>query len=100
MEARKRSSRRFEHNASKDVGGQLLLSFDLLEGLLPIGRGELEDAMVRPRGQEAEEVADVRERLDVVEPRTGEQRDEDAVDAGAVIAADKEPVRRPRTCLR
>src|SRR5882672_10861019 len=92
MAARKRSGRRGEQHATKDVGGQLLLSFDLLESLLPIGGSELEDALVRPARQQAEHVAQIGERLDVVEPGAGKQRNEDRVDPGAVIAADEEPV--------
>jgi hypothetical protein len=54
MTARTHSNGRLEKDASKDVGSQLLLSFELLESLLPIGGSELEDALVRPRGQKAD----------------------------------------------
>jgi hypothetical protein len=54
---------------------QLLLSFGLLESLLP-GGSELEQAIGGPSLDEAEQIADVAVRLDAVEARTGEQRDE------------------------
>jgi hypothetical protein len=92
MSARERSRRRTEEHAAEDVGGELLLSFDLLESLLPVGGGELENAVMGPARQKAEKIAHVGEGLDLVEPRAGEQRDEDGVDPGAVVAADEEPV--------
>src|SRR5260370_24746115 len=45
-----------------------------------------------PARQEAEKIAHVGEGFDVVEPRAGEQRDEDGVDPGSVVATDEEPV--------
>ncbi len=45
-----RSGRRRKHDAAEDVGGQLLLSFGLLECLVPVGGGELEDATTGPSG--------------------------------------------------
>ena len=48
-----------DRDAPEDVGGQALLSVLLLQGLLPEGRGELEDATSGPGRQEAEEVAEV-----------------------------------------
>ena len=89
------SRRKIEQNATEDVGCQLLLSFALLEGLLPIGGGELEDASFRPAREQAEEIADVAERLDVVQASAGEERDEAGVGHGAVVAADEEPVAAP-----
>ncbi len=56
-----------ERDSPEDVGGQALLSVLLLEGLLPEGRGELEDAALRPGLQEAQEVAEVGPGLDAVE---------------------------------
>lgn len=86
------SGRKIEQNATKDVGGQLLLSFALLEGLLPIGGSELEDASFRPAREQAEQIADVAERLDVVPARAGEEQHEAHVGHGTVVAADEEPV--------
>src|SRR5258706_2616039 len=89
---RRTSRRKVEQDATEDVGSQLLLSFALLEGLLPIRGSELEDAGLGPAREQAEQVADVAERLDVVKPSAGEERDEARVGDGAVVAADKEPV--------
>lgn len=58
---------RGERGDAEDVGGQALLSALLLGGLLPEAWGQLKDAALGPCGQEAEEVAEVRPRLDAVE---------------------------------
>ena len=81
-----------ERDPPEDIGGQALLSVLLLEGLLPGGRGELEDAALRPVLEEAEQVAEVGPGLDAVELAAGEQGHEDRVDAGALVAAEEEPV--------
>ncbi len=47
MAATKPSRRKIEKHAGEDVGSQFL-SFDLLEGLLPISRRELENPMMAP----------------------------------------------------
>src|SRR5260370_7456045 len=92
MGAREPSRRRSEKHAAEDVGCQFLLSFDLIESLLPVGRGELENAVMGPARKEAEKSAHVGEGFDLVEPGAGEQRDEDGVDPGSVVATDEEPV--------
>src|SRR5437660_7896616 len=61
------TARQFEHDATEDVDVQDLLSLAFLEGLAPVGRGELEDAVDGPAGHQAEQVAHVREGLDLVE---------------------------------
>src|SRR4051812_37470302 len=86
------SGGRRKHDATEDVGGQLLLSFGLLESLLPIGGSELEQSLGGPAADEAQQVADVRDRVDSVESGAGEQRDEDGVGLGAVVVADEKPV--------
>jgi len=86
------SGRRRKRDTSKDVGEQLLLSFGLLECLLPIDGSELEQTIARPAADQAEQVADVTVGFDAVKPSAGEQRDEDGVYGGAVVAADEEPV--------
>src|SRR5450631_2436862 len=86
------SGRRRKHDSSEDVGSQLLLSFGLLECLLPVGWGELEQAIGGPGAEQAEQVPEVTVRLDVVEPSASEQRNEHGVDGGAVVAADEKPV--------
>jgi hypothetical protein len=62
------SGRQRKKDSTEDVGGQLLLSFGLLKGLLPIGRSEFEQAVPGPAGDEAQQVAEVGERLDPVQP--------------------------------
>ena len=92
MATRPPSRRRREKHPTEDVGGQLLLSFDILESLLPIGGSQLEDALGGPSRQEAEQIADVGERLDPVEPGAGQERDEDGVDLAPVLATDEDPI--------
>src|SRR3954467_14219246 len=89
------SGRRRKHDAAEDVGGQLVLSFGLLESLLPIGGGELEQALFGPSADQAEQIPEVSVGLDAMESRAGEERDEDGVDGGAVVTADEEPVSSP-----
>src|SRR5688572_24654243 len=87
-----RSGSRRKRDTSKDVGEQLLLSFGLLESLLPIDGSELEQAIRRPGADQAQQIADVAVGLDVVQPCAGEQRDEGGVRESAIVAADKKPV--------
>src|SRR6478672_9920467 len=89
---RGRSRRKVEQDAAEGIGGQLLLSFALLEGLLPVGGSELEDAALGPARQQAEEIAHVAVGLEVVEPCARKERDEAGVGHGAVVAAGEEPV--------
>jgi hypothetical protein len=71
------------------------LSFGLLEGLFPVGGSELEDAALGPTREQTQQVAHVAERLDAVEPSTGEQRDETGIGDAAIITADEKPVSAP-----
>src|ERR1041384_7654304 len=89
------SRRKIEQDSTEDVGGQLLLSFALLESLLPVGGSEFENAGFRPAREEAKEIPDVAKRLDVVQASAGEERNEPGVGHGAVVAADEEPVAAP-----
>jgi hypothetical protein len=82
------SGRRRKKDPTEDVRSQLLLSFGLLEGLLPIGGSELQQAVVGPARDEAQQVAQVGERLDAVQPGAGEQRDEDRVNLPCPLSAD------------
>jgi hypothetical protein len=86
------SGRRRKHDAAEDVGGQLVLSFGLLESLLPIGGSELEQAIGGRGAEQAEQVAEIAVGLDGVESSAREQRDEHGVDGCAVVAAHEEPV--------
>ena len=81
-----------ERDGAEDVGGEALLSVLLLDSLLPEGWGELEDPIGGPRVQEAEEVAEVGPGVEAVELAAGQERDEDGVDARALVAAEEEPV--------
>jgi hypothetical protein len=78
--------------APEDVGVEELLSVVVLEGLLPVEGGELQNSAGRPAGQEAEEVAEVGPGLDVVKLAAREQGDECGVGLGGVVAADEEPL--------
>src|SRR5687767_7158694 len=81
-----------EQGAPERVFIEPPLSFAVLESLLPIGRGELEDSVFRPVRQEVEEVAEVTPRLDSVQLAAGDQRNENGIGNSAVFGADKEPV--------
>src|SRR4029079_7267100 len=87
-----RSRGRRKQHSSEDVSGQLFLSFGLLESLFPVEGSELEDAVAGPAGQQAEQVADVAERLDAVEAGTWQERYAASVGDPAVVAADEEPI--------
>src|SRR5450631_927921 len=86
------SGRRRKHDATEDVVVQLVLSFGLLESLLPIGGSELEQAIAGPGTDQAEQVPEIAMGLDAMEARAREQRDEHGVDGCAVVAADEEPI--------
>src|SRR5690349_24948138 len=87
-----KASNVLEQRAPEDVGGEFLLSLGVLKSLLPIGRRELENAVTWPGRQEAQQIPHVCERLDLVQPGAGQQRDEDRVDSRAVVAANEHPV--------
>jgi hypothetical protein len=84
--------RRAKRDATEYIGVQLRLSFGLLESLLSISGSEGKDPVSGPTGQQAEHVADVAERLDVVQTSTGEERNESRVGLGAVFASQEQPV--------
>src|SRR3954454_8155226 len=81
-----------EDQPTEDVAVEGLLRLALLESLSPVGWGELEDAASGPTGQEAQQVAEVAERLDAVESAAGQERNKDGVHLGAVVAAAEQPV--------
>src|SRR5262249_54392326 len=83
---------RHERSVAEDIGHEPLLSLLVLEGLVPVSGSELEDAAQGPVRQEAEEVAQVSPRLDLVKLAAREQRDESRVDLAAVVATDEEPI--------
>ena len=69
-----------------------LLGLGLLQRLRPVQRCQLQDLGGRPAGQQAQEVAQVAQRLDAVQPAAGQQRDPERVDLGSLVAAAKQPV--------
>src|SRR6202453_4084028 len=81
-----------ECDTSEDVVVEPLLSVALIEGLLPVGWRELEEPVAWPTGQQAEQVAHVREGLDTEQSAAGDEGDEGGVGLGAVLAAHEEPV--------
>src|SRR3954465_14184870 len=81
-----------EYHATEDVGRQGLVSLAFLEGLAPVERGQLEDPVLGPPWQQAEQVADVAEGLDPVQAAASQQRHEGGVHSGTVVAADERPV--------
>ena len=81
-----------EDDATKDVGFEGLLSVALLEGLAPVGGRELEQAICGPAGHEAEQVAQICERFKLMQAAAGQDRDEDGVHFGTVVAAHEKPV--------
>ena len=81
-----------ERERAEDVGSEPLLSVLVLQGLAPVGGGELEDAGERPSGQETEEIAEIGPGFDLVELAAGQERHEDGVGLGTVVTAAEEPV--------
>src|SRR6185312_12782994 len=81
-----------EGGAPENVGVEPLLSVLVLERLVPVDGGEVEDTTGRPSGQQTEEVAEVGPGLDVVELAARQERDEGGVDLGGVVGTDEEPV--------
>src|SRR3954462_3537251 len=81
-----------KQGATERVVGEPLLSVVLLEGLLPIGRSEFEDAVLWPVGQQVEEVSEVAPGLDVVEIAARDEGDEDGVGDRTIFGADEDPV--------
>lgn len=81
-----------EGGALEDVGFEPLLSFLILEGLVPTKRGEFEDAAARPVGKQAEQISQIGPRLNVVELATGQQGDEGSVHLTCVVVPDEEPI--------
>jgi hypothetical protein len=93
---------RRKRDSSKDVGEQLLLSFGLLESLLPVGGGEFEEAIVRPGTDEAEQIAEVSVGLDSIPWSRALASSETKVTLAKAPSslATKSQFRRPRTCRR
>ena len=80
-----------ERDLAVDVGSESLLSVLLLQGLLPVEGGELEDALHRPGRPEAEEVAQGSPGLEAVELAAGQEGDEGGVDVAGLVGPQEEP---------
>src|SRR6266404_4681119 len=95
--ARRRPSgnRQPEGDATEHVGVESLLSVALLEGVAPERGRELEEAMLGPARQEAEQITQVGVGLDTEHAAARDERHEDGVRLRAVLAADEEPVSTP-----
>src|SRR6266542_3034258 len=78
--------------AAEDVGSETLLSVFLLAGLAPMDGRQLEDAAVRPAWEQAEQVAQVGQGLDRVEPAAREERHKGGIDLAGLVVAEKEPI--------
>jgi len=61
----------------------------------PIAGTQLEKPVARPVRQDAEEVAQVGLRIEAVEARRGDQREQIACGLGVIVAANEEPVLAP-----
>ena len=92
LRCRRMLDERTKTDLTEDVRGEALLSVLLLQGLVPVGRGEFQDSALGPRGQQAQEVAQVGEGLDPVELATREEGDESCVGPTALVAADEDPI--------
>lgn len=82
----------YERDPAEDARSEPLLSVLLLQRLLPVDEGQLEDSPLRPRGQQAEEVAEVPKGFDPVHLAARQQRHEEGVDASTLVAAEEDPV--------
>ena len=87
-----------QSDVPKDIGSEPLLSVLLLESLVPVCGSELEDAVVRPGGQQAQQIAQVAVRLDAVELTAREKRDGSGVNLAAFVSSDEEPVFSTMRC--
>src|ERR1041384_2568909 len=88
-----------EESATEGVLCEPPLSFFLLESLLEVGGGELEDSGFRPVGEQVEQVAKVAPGLQPVQLAAGDQRHESGVGGGPVFGAHEYPVFAPDRLL-
>jgi len=90
---RRRSSRRAGlESAAPDAAGEPLPSIGVLEGLLPALGRQLQEPVAGPIGHEDQHVAQVGPGLDAVQLARGDERDDDCIPFGTLVAADEEPV--------
>src|SRR5260221_14122933 len=81
-----------QESAAERVFSEPPLSFFLLQSLLEVGGGELEDAGLGPVGEQGEQVAQVAPGLEAMQLAAGDERDEGGVGGSAVLGADENPV--------
>jgi hypothetical protein len=81
-----------QESAAEGVLCEPPFSFLLLDRLLEVGGGELEDTGFRPVGEQIEQVAQVAPGLETVQLAAGNERDEGGVGGGPVFRADENPV--------
>src|SRR5688572_24431647 len=84
-----------QESATEGVVSEPPFSFFLLESLLEVGGGELENTGLRPVGEQIEQVAEVAPGLKAMKLAAGNERDEGCVGRGAVFGAHEEPVFSP-----
>lgn len=86
---------RVEGEASEGVGGESLFDVVAFAGLVPVERRQVEETMLRPTGQETEDVAQIGPGLDGAELAAREQRGEDGIHGAPFVASDEEPILAP-----
>ncbi len=103
LDWRRRSGKRLEGakcGATEDVFFELLLHIGTLDGFSPVERSEIDHLLDWPGRQEAEQVAEVTERLEPVHFTAGEQRDNRGIDFAALVIPDKSQLRLPKASRR
>ena len=90
--ARSRLLRRGQRRDGKRAEFALeLCSVEPLAGSAPVARAQLQEALARPVRQHADDVTEVRLRIEAVQPRRRDEREEIACGLRVVVAADEEP---------
>src|SRR6478609_3964733 len=89
-----------QESATEGIFVESPLSFFLLEGLLEIRGGGLEDAGLGPVGEQIEQIAQVAPRLDAMEFAAGDQRGEGGVGGAPSSEPTKSQFLRPTASFR
>ena len=89
---RRFSAARFERRPAEPIVVKALSDILALAGLGPLDWREFEDAVTGPLGQQAEDVSQVRPRLDLAQAAAREERHEARVDLATLVASYKQPV--------
>jgi hypothetical protein len=85
----RRLKSRPDRGTTTNVGAEKVLRVRAGERLPPRGRRQLQDAPLRPAGDEAEQVPQVRPGLDAVQLAAGQERHEGRVNFAGVVVADE-----------